>query len=100
MPPVHETVGADTPIAAGFASFREAAIPPEASAEQVDDMRTAFFAGAEHLFSALIDGIDGDCVEPNAADVSLLDKIAKELLEFVRDLEDRVGKISDEDNKP
>ena len=37
-------------IEAGFVSLRHMAIAKDASAEQVDEMRSAFFAGAQHLF--------------------------------------------------
>ena len=38
-------------IEAGFVALRHMAIAKDATDEQVDEMRSAFFAGAQHLFT-------------------------------------------------
>jgi hypothetical protein len=71
-------------IESGFALLRKAAIPPEASAVQVSEMRDAFFAGAQHLFGTLTGGglLDDDA-EPTEQDMQRMQKIHDELRDFI-----------------
>lgn len=69
-------------IEAGWVSLRLAAIDPTASALQLEEMRNAFFAGAQHLFGSIVDAMEkGE--EPTANDLRRMDNIAKELEEFL-----------------
>jgi hypothetical protein len=45
-------------IEAGFVSLRLAAIPLDAPAIQIEEMRNAFFAGAHHLMSSIMIVLD------------------------------------------
>lgn len=71
-------------IEAGWVSLRLAAIPLDAPSQQLDEMRTAFFAGAQHLFSSIMVGLDpGE--EPTEADLGRIKKIDDELQDFIAD---------------
>ncbi|MBA4797053.1 MAG: hypothetical protein H2043_06595 [Rhizobiales bacterium] len=68
-------------IEAGWLGMRIAAVPMDASVTQVDEMRSAFFAGAQHLFtSIMLMMTEGDEVQ----DLSTLEKIQQELDEFIQ----------------
>lgn len=71
-------------IEAGWVSLRLAAIPPNAPAVQLQEMRNAFFAGAQHLFSSIMTILDPDG-EPTADDLKRMDLIDNELCEFIND---------------
>lgn len=65
-------------IEAGWMALRLAAIPKDAPRVQVDEMRLAFMAGAQHLFASIMGILDpGD--EPTEADLRKMDLIAAEL---------------------
>lgn len=68
-------------IEGGWAAFSEMVIPKDASADQQLDMRTAFFAGAQHLFASIITILDPGA-EPTDADMARMDQIDRELREF------------------
>ncbi|WP_293000084.1 hypothetical protein [Nevskia sp.] len=68
-------------IEAGFAALRLQVIPASASKTQVDEMRMAFFLGAQHLFASFMAVFDPES-EPTAADLSALGKIDAELSKF------------------
>lgn len=68
-------------VEAGWIGLRLAAMPDNAPAVQLEAMRMAFFAGAQHLFSALISALDeGD--EVTEADMRRMDLINAELQAF------------------
>lgn len=70
-------------IEADWLGMRIAAVPMDASVTQVDEMRSAFFAGAQHLFtSIMLMMTDGDDVQDQ--DLSTLEKIQQELDEFIQ----------------
>lgn len=70
-------------IEAGWISLRIAAVPMGAPPTQIDEMRNAFFAGAQHLFSSIMLMMaEGDDVEDQ--DLSTLEKIQQELDEFIQ----------------
>jgi len=53
-------------------------IPPDASQAQIDEMRLAYMAGAEHLFASLLTILDPG-TEPTDADLRRVDLINEEL---------------------
>ncbi len=69
-------------IAAGFLGFQQMVINKEASQVQRDEMRLAFFAGAQHLFASIMSILDPGDEEPTAADLARMDQIEKELRAF------------------
>lgn len=75
-------------LEAGFVGLRLAAIPDNAPKVQLDEMRMAFFAGAQHLFGSIMSILDpGD--EPTDDDMRRMDLIAKELDAFIADFKMR-----------
>jgi hypothetical protein len=75
-------------IEAGWIGLRRAAVAPEADAIQLEEMRTAFFAGAQHLFGSIM-GILDDDREPTAADLNRMGLINAELEIFIREFRQR-----------
>ena len=76
-------------IEAGWISLRAAAIPERATAAQLDDMRMAFFAGAQHLFGSINSIMDpGDDAEPTDADLNRMSQINDELQRFVVEMKE------------
>jgi hypothetical protein len=69
-------------IEAGFAALAYLTIPEDAPEFQVEDMRKAFFAGAQHLLASLM-GILEPGAEATEADVSRVTIIQIELNEWV-----------------
>lgn len=55
-------------VAQCWTSFRVAVIPPEAGSAQVQDLRRAFYAGAQGLLSTIMKVMD-DGEEPTEADL-------------------------------
>jgi hypothetical protein len=72
-------------IEAGWHALRVLVVPDDASQEQLSMMRLAFFSGAQHLYSAMVQALrsDQDDKEPTAEDMARLDKIEEELSAFV-----------------
>lgn len=71
-------------IEAGWVGLRAMAVPANASDVQIDEMRSAFFAGAAHLFSCIMRTLDpGE--EPTETDMRRLDMIQQELDSFIND---------------
>jgi hypothetical protein len=71
-------------IEAGWIGLRLAAIPLDTPPAQLDDMRIAFFSGAQHLFGSLMTILDpGE--EPTDADLKRMDLIDAELRAFLED---------------
>jgi hypothetical protein len=68
-------------IEAGWMGLRFAAISPNAPDIQLTEMRTAFFAGALHLFASMISIMDADR-EPTEGDLSRMTMIDVELHAF------------------
>ncbi|MGO1078313.1 hypothetical protein [Inquilinus sp. CA228] len=77
-------------IEAGWVGLRLAAIPEGASKTQLQEMRKAFFAGAQHLFSSIMTILDGDR-EPTADDLRRMNLIDVELRSFAHDLEREIS---------
>jgi hypothetical protein len=77
-------------IEAGWISLRLVAIPADAPELQIEEMRNAFFAGAQHLFASILSVLDpGE--EPTAADLQRFDNINDELTRFIDDYKRRKG---------
>src|SRR5262249_15211183 len=76
-------------IEAGFAAFRSIVIPKDAPDIQVREMRLAFLAGAEHVFSSMLTGLDPDA-EPTDADLRRMQLIQDEIDEIRATLSERV----------
>lgn len=72
-------------VEAGFIGLRIGVIPPTASQAQLNDMRMAYMAGAQHLFSSLMSIMDSDR-EPTEADMRRMTLIAAELKAFEAEL--------------
>ena len=73
-------------VEAGWQSLRIAALDPNAAQRQVDDMRSAFFAGAGHLYFAIIT-ILVESAEPQAKRFQHMAAIETELRAFIADFE-------------
>jgi hypothetical protein len=77
-------------IEAGWVALRLAAMPPDAPPVQLTEMRMAFMAGAQHLFSSIISMLEPGSDE-TPTDLRRMDLIHKELEAFRKELELRVG---------
>jgi hypothetical protein len=77
-------------IEAGFVALRLRGIAPNAPAIQLQEMRLAYMAGAQHLFSSIMSILEPG-TEPTDADMRRMDLIAKELEEYAAELRLRYG---------
>ena len=77
-------------VEAGWMSLRIAVIDPDAPANQLAEMRMAFFAGAQHLFRNIISMLDTGR-EPTEGDLRRMTAISKELDGFIEDFKRRHG---------
>lgn len=73
-------------IEAGWVGLRMMAVPKDASERQIVDMRSAFFAGAQHLYASIMTMLDPDA-EPTKADERRMEAIDAELKKFIREYE-------------
>jgi hypothetical protein len=71
-------------IEAGWIGLRAVWLHPEASQNQIDEMRQAFFAGAQHLFSSIMTVLEPDA-EPTEKDLERMSLIQSELDTFIAD---------------
>jgi hypothetical protein len=76
---------------AGWVGYRLGVLPLNAPAIQLDECKMAFFAGALHLFSSIMNILDEDA-EPTEADLDKMDKIHREMAAFTDQLELRIKK--------
>lgn len=83
-----ELVDSGKLIEAGWVGLRLAAIPEDAGKTQLEEMRNAFFAGAQHLFGSIMGILDEDR-EPTEADLRRMSLISAELETFIRDFSRR-----------
>jgi hypothetical protein len=74
-------------VEAGWIGLRIACDLHDAPKQQLDDMRNAFFAGAQHVFHSITGGLLEDGVEPTQADLNRMDNIDQELRRFIKDFE-------------
>lgn len=70
-------------IEAGWIGLRLIAVPDDAPPVQLKEMRMAFFAGAQHLFSSILSFLEEGGDEPTAKDLARMDMVDNELREFV-----------------
>lgn len=73
-------------IEAGWVGLRLTWIPAESSPIHIQELRMAFMAGAQHLFSSMLIVMDDDR-EPTARDMKRMELIAAELETFGKELE-------------
>ena len=71
-------------IELGWIGLRASAIAPDAPQLQIDEMRMAFFAGAQHLFGSIMTMLDPES-EPTERDFRRMSNIDKELQAFLAD---------------
>jgi len=69
-------------IEVGWLSLRLASVASDAPQVQIDEMRNAFFAGAQHLFASIMGVLDPGS-EPTDADLRRMDLIHHELQAFI-----------------
>ena len=77
-------------IEAGWIGLRLVAIPLNAPAVQLEEMRNAFFAGAQHLFGSMMDVLEPDA-EPTEKDIERMALIDAELRKFIEEFKLRHG---------
>lgn len=77
-------------IESGWVGLRLVAIEPNAPAIQLQEMRMAFFAGAQHLWASVMTFLDEDA-EPTEQDLARMDKIETELTEFFKEFATKHG---------
>lgn len=76
-------------IEAGFVGLRLSVMSPDAPHIQVEEMRLAFMAGAQHLFASIMTILDpGD--EPTDDDIRRMGLISKELEAFAAEMEAKI----------
>ena len=77
-------------IESGWVGLQVVAIPPDAPQIQLDEMRMAFFAGAQHLFGCIMNVLDPD-EEVTDADMRRMDLIDQELRRFITEFSAKHG---------
>jgi hypothetical protein len=76
-------------IEAGFAAFAHYVVPKDAPPVQLREMQLAYMAGAEHVWSSVMNMLDpGE--EPTEADMRRMDLIQREIDEWRGKLSERV----------
>jgi hypothetical protein len=78
-------------IESGWVALRSLAIPADASDVQISEMRMAYMAGAQHLFTTIMVILDPG-MEPTDEDLRRMELINKELDVFGKELKLRFGK--------
>ena len=71
-------------IEAGWVGLRMMSVPKDAPEIQVDEMRNAFFAGAQHLFASIMSMLDPGSDE-TPGDLRRMDQIDRELKKFIKE---------------
>lgn len=71
-------------IESGWIGLRLACDLEDAPKIQLEEMRNAFFAGAQHLFTSIMTILDPGA-EPTAKDLERMDQIDRELKAFIND---------------
>jgi hypothetical protein len=77
-------------VEAGFLSLRLSMIPKDATAVQIQEMRLAFLAGAQHVWASMMTMLDPGR-EPTAQDLRRMTLLAKELDALAKELAVRVA---------
>lgn len=76
-------------IEAGWIGFEHYVMPKEAGPAQRQEMRNAFFAGAQHLMGSIMTFLE-EGEEPTDADMRRMDFVHKELAAFGEELRLRI----------
>lgn len=69
----------------GWEEFVKAVLPADAPAIQLQEMRRAFYGGAETMFSTLLSAVSG-VEEPTGADLQVMSDLAEEINAFAKDM--------------
>lgn len=70
-------------IETGWLAMLAATVPPDAGPNTINALHTAFYCGAQHLFSSILAILDkGPDTEPTDQDMARMSMIAKELEEW------------------
>jgi len=72
-------------VEAGWVAFRHLVIAKDAPDVQVSEMRLAFFAGAEHVFSSMIAFME-EGEEPTEKDLKRMDQLHAELERYRQEM--------------
>jgi hypothetical protein len=80
-------------IEAGWLSFKAIVVPANAPAVQINEMRKAFFIGAQHLFASIISIMESG-TEPTEKDLNRMSQISQELDDFVDQCKADIAKAS------
>ena len=75
-------------IEAGWVALKALVVPPTAPETQIEDMRMAYFAGAQHLFASILTILEPGA-EPSDQDLERMDLINDELATFAKEEFDR-----------
>lgn len=75
-------------IEAGWIALKVVSVPPTAGPVQIEEMRNAFFAGAQHVFGSMM-GLLEEGEEATKGDLHTLDLIKDELDAFIADFKAR-----------
>lgn len=70
-------------IEAGWIGLRIAAFPADTPAEQLEQARQMFFAGAHHLFASIVNHLLDPGEDPTPAELARMDLINAELKAFI-----------------
>jgi hypothetical protein len=73
-------------IEGGWQVMRAVVVPPTASAVQLDEMRKAYFSGAQQLFASIMSLLGDESGEPTPDDLRRMELIQKELDGFVEEM--------------
>jgi len=87
-------VDEDRLIEAGWITLKAVYIHPEAPPAQIEAMRNAFFAGAQHLFSSIMVMMDPE-IDPTTKDLSRMQAISDELDAFLKEFKEKHGIAGD-----
>ena len=78
-------------VESGWVGYRLLVMSPSAPPVQLDECRMAFMAGAQHLFSSIMNMLDPG-VEPTDADERKMELIHNELQTFAKEFELKAAK--------
>ena len=79
-------------IEAGFRAMCASTLTSGVTEDQLADLRMAYMAGAQHLFSSIVSILDSDR-EPTMNDLRRMDLINQELERFVAEMRFRVAPV-------
>lgn len=74
----------------GWQAYRGMLVAPGTPESQVEELRQAYFSGAAVLFSTIMNVMDPG-TEPTEKDLNVMDVVHRELQEFARQVDARLG---------